>query len=866
MDKSYNDNIKPLLDVVEKIIPLLKGTTIKIPRIASCGMQSHGKSSTLESITHISLPKGEGTVTICPIKICLRNTKEEEFARIKFEIDPLEKYERIELEEISEKIKEYQNKVKKENNIGEKEVKLFDKVIQVEVNRKNAPNLTLYDMPGLNFKKEIREKSEEINEKYLKEKETTVLLVISGSEEVNNSYATEFMKKIPDYNKRFNAIITKADTLKNRDINIYLDEIKSLNLENPPSLLVNKFKEYENLSYEEMEKKEKELINQIPNINQYPDINKGVQALIKQLIEIQRKDLLETFSDISLKVRGEIENNEKLLKSLPSLCKSQREFFIFLEECIKLFKEKIELRKGTLECKEDGSPKANLLKYDIQLKFRKHIKNVKNKINEILTLPFCNQITNNIVQFNSDNIPILEDEVAFNLLLKPKIKEILSDFIPTINDIFDYMKNNIKPIINESFGKVGFLAKKVYKLYSNYSDKQKEKMIDFYNEIEFLETENVHSFGGDTINKVNTMNKHINFFLFGKNKKKNIKLKSLIKMIPPLNKINNEIIEPIKEVIEPIKEIISDNNKSIREEDDFQSVKSENEIKEELKENKTDNNKTLNEKNIIKSEETKEENKIFKTINDLTEEIISNPNYGEAVKEKFKKHCELIKSLIDVNYNYENEKKNRLYDSDEFAGRIKIAYRPQDIQTFYERIINPEFIKIDEDNGKEFIPGIQYIDKNKLLEFQKLITRDEIQIKTANVITKMISYLEVMLNRDLDMIFLSIKKYIYDRLTDDQMISYIRNELHLLKFEKCRKLIEIRPDDNKKRTEYEDKIKNLKKALKEIDNLKVKNNILLETGEGGEEEEEEEEEDKNDENNEENDEKKLNNYSNNTKS
>ena len=86
-----------------------------------------------------------------------------------------------------------------------------------------------------------------------------------------------------------------------------------------------------------------------------------------------------------------------------------------------------------------------------------------------------------------------------------------------------------------------------------------------------------------------------------------------------------------------------------------------------------------------------------------------------------------------------------------------------------------------------------------MLEFQKLITRDEIQIKTANVITKMISYLEVMLNRDLDMIFLSIKKYIYDRLTDDQMISYIRNELHLLKFEKCRKLIEIRPDDNKKR-------------------------------------------------------------------
>ena len=218
-----------------------------------------------------------------------------------------DKYEKISLEEVADKIMEYQNKVKEENNVKENEVKLFDKVIQVEVNRKNAPNLTLYDMPGLNFKKEIKKKSEEINEKFLKEKETTVLLVISGSEEVTNSYATEWMKKIPDYNKRFNAIITKADFLKNRNIEVYLDQIKSLNLINPPSLIVNKFKEYEKLSNEEMEEKELELINQIPNIDRYPKVNKGIQALIEQLIKIQKEDLYITFSDIASKVKREIE-------------------------------------------------------------------------------------------------------------------------------------------------------------------------------------------------------------------------------------------------------------------------------------------------------------------------------------------------------------------------------------------------------------------------------------------------------------------------------------------------------------------------------------------------------------------------------
>ncbi len=49
-------------------------------------MQSHGKSSILESITHISLPKGDGTITIYPIKISLRRAKtKEEFGKIKFE-------------------------------------------------------------------------------------------------------------------------------------------------------------------------------------------------------------------------------------------------------------------------------------------------------------------------------------------------------------------------------------------------------------------------------------------------------------------------------------------------------------------------------------------------------------------------------------------------------------------------------------------------------------------------------------------------------------------------------------------------------------------------------------------------------------
>ena len=90
-----------------------------------------------------------------------------------------------------------------------------------------------------------------------------------------------------------------------------------------------------------MEKEELKLINKIEGINNYPNINKGIQALIAQLIEIQRKDLLTTFSDIVMKIKRERVNNQKILKNYPSKCETKEKFFEILGECLKKFKDKI---------------------------------------------------------------------------------------------------------------------------------------------------------------------------------------------------------------------------------------------------------------------------------------------------------------------------------------------------------------------------------------------------------------------------------------------------------------------------------------------------------------------------------------------
>jgi hypothetical protein len=393
-------------------------------------------------------------------------------------------------------------------------------------------------------------------------------------------------------------------------------------------------------------------------------------------------------------------------------------------------------------------------------------------------------------------------------------------------------------IIEESFGYFKPLEKKVKNLYKNYSLEQKTKMTNFYNEIVFLETENISTFNSDINNKVNTMNKEINFFLFGNIKPEKRKcfeaglkeVKNIVKS--ELFKFNTfSIISKVSEVV-----INCINKDEDDEKDDEKKIENSNSVisttKDIMQSNKNDTKK--------KDRASFDDNdQVLNSIIELNNEIENNEKYDGKVKKKYKKYSELTQHLIEINYNYEKEKDTRRYDNDEFEGRIKIAYRPQDIGTYDERIIDEEVLKIEKDAAIIFIPGFRYIQENKLEEFKIFLTKDDVQIRTANIITKMISYLEIMLNRVLDMIFLSIQKYLYDSLIDDKMVCHLRNGIHILGFEKCKKLVEIKPEYGKKRTECINNIKNLKKALKEIDNLKSQNNVLYDNDDDDDEEDKE---------------------------
>ncbi|KAF8365215.1 hypothetical protein HHK36_032766 [Tetracentron sinense] len=71
---TYNDRIRPLLDAIDKLRHLkVMKEGIELPTIVVVGDQSSGKSSVLESLAGISLPRGQGICTRVPLIMRLQH-------------------------------------------------------------------------------------------------------------------------------------------------------------------------------------------------------------------------------------------------------------------------------------------------------------------------------------------------------------------------------------------------------------------------------------------------------------------------------------------------------------------------------------------------------------------------------------------------------------------------------------------------------------------------------------------------------------------------------------------------------------------------------------------------------------------------
>ena len=512
MNDYYKQSIRPILDCFDRIRVHLLETGVKIPCICSVGCQSAGKSSVLESITGIQLPRGEGTVTRCPIMIQLRKANRVESARIKYETDEIEAWKDIKIEDISKQISKYQELLlEKEGNPV-----LSETAIQLEVKKLNVSDLTLYDLPGItHIDEETFEKIKNIIIKFLENKETIALFVHASTSDFDSNECLSLIRKIskngqndifqrtiPIFSKPDDALKTNPGTLVNN-----LKLAKQLEFEFDPILVLNRNQEQikNNVDIEKIRKLEDQMLKN-PLIKDYCSTGHGINALVELLVKIQREKLLQSVPEIKQTVKEKLKEYSNELAKYPKGCRNRKEFNKYLlQYCDKydnIMKNKLNYVKHFLKDKKEEEKKEekkeedqkeekkeedNCLETRIRNEFNEFKKNFTEQIYKYLSSDFYDKVKliyKDSIRLKPENF---YGEDCWDNIIHEEIKYIFNDCEGLIDKINEEIKKEIEEPFKEAFNINIKFYNKANEIKDNLIDDNKNNCLEYFRKIKEIE-------------------------------------------------------------------------------------------------------------------------------------------------------------------------------------------------------------------------------------------------------------------------------------------------------------------------------------------------------------------------------------------
>eukprot|EP01023_Acetabularia_acetabulum_P063061 TRINITY_DN7870_c0_g1_i2.p1 TRINITY_DN7870_c0_g1~~TRINITY_DN7870_c0_g1_i2.p1 ORF type:complete len:843 (-),score=76.17 TRINITY_DN7870_c0_g1_i2:272-2662(-) len=311
-----NQEIGPLLEAYDACRRLLRSNEVTqfIPEIVVVGDQSSGKSSLLETISGINLPRGDGMVTKVPLELQLRcNEKQEAKLFYQEKEIPIEN-----LSNIPDEIRKAQGII-----VGDQK-NVQDDVIQLKISSNNLPNLTLTDQPGLIHNVlpgqplDLPDRIRKLAEKHTQGSSKVILCIVPGNVDPSTCLALSIAEKQDPENQRTICVITKVDMGLKSEFNIgsVVDHLDHKHYEYVAVRNRTAKEAQSGLSMLELRKIEKEMIGE--ELQEYiPSEYCGVSVLIKRLVEIQREILWNSLQDVTQKVDEALQNVDVQLYRLP---------------------------------------------------------------------------------------------------------------------------------------------------------------------------------------------------------------------------------------------------------------------------------------------------------------------------------------------------------------------------------------------------------------------------------------------------------------------------------------------------------------------------------------------------------------------
>ncbi|KAK1130159.1 interferon-induced GTP-binding protein Mx-like [Acipenser oxyrinchus oxyrinchus] len=207
----YEDKVRPYLDFIDSLRALGVDQDLPLPTIVVIGDQSSGKSSVLEALSGVSLPRGGGLMTRCPLELILKNVKTGEWKGMIAYKDYEKKLR--DPSEVEREIKTAQDTVAGKNN------EISTERITLKIESRTAPDLTLIDLPGIariavgSQSHDIEKTIKKLINSYIKKAETINLVVIPCNTDIATAEALKMAKEVDPSGERTLAVLTKPDLI-----------------------------------------------------------------------------------------------------------------------------------------------------------------------------------------------------------------------------------------------------------------------------------------------------------------------------------------------------------------------------------------------------------------------------------------------------------------------------------------------------------------------------------------------------------------------------------------------------------------------------------------------------------------------------
>nr|GMD13181.1 dynamin-related protein 4C-like [Ipomoea batatas] len=308
---SYNDRIRPLLDCVDKLRHLkIMQEGIQLPTIVVVGDQSSGKSSVLESLAGISLPRGQGICTRVPLIMRLKNVPNLGEPELHLEFNG--KIVPTDEESVAEAI------VLATEEVAGRGKGISHAPLTLTVKKCGVPDLTMVDLPGITRvpvhgqPEDIYEQISNIIMEYITPEESIILNVLSASVDFSTCESIRMSQKVDKTGERTLAVVTKAD----RSPEGLLEKVTADDVHIGLCYVCVRNRIGEE-SYEEARMEEAKLFQSHPFLSKIEKSMVSIPVLAQKLVRIQANIISKCLPEIVRKINDKLSANMADLNRLP---------------------------------------------------------------------------------------------------------------------------------------------------------------------------------------------------------------------------------------------------------------------------------------------------------------------------------------------------------------------------------------------------------------------------------------------------------------------------------------------------------------------------------------------------------------------